>query len=218
MRTASLAVLAALSGSLLLGTGCHAKFKKHAPTIESVDVQVLTSSGPYVYLGRVDTGDSLLANIVDLAVNVNQMVNEVEIANRIMGAVDLNKTNIALEQGFANTLQDGPPFPYVSDGGAARMQMEVVSYGMEAPFIGAQASFTYDIRVRIYQGSERVYSARTNCSTAAGYPDSLSQALALVNNTQQIQLLNDEDIQWAFDAVAQWCGQEIVRKMRKHAG
>ncbi len=217
MRLPSLLPLL-LASSAWLGLGCHAKFKKYAPTIESVDVQVLTTSGPSVYLGRLDSGDGLLNNIVDLAVNVNQMVNEVQVANRIANAVEIAATNEALEGGFANTLRDGPPFPYVREGGAARVQMEVVSYGMNAPYLGAQASFTYDIRVRIYQGTERVYSARTSCDTAAGYPDSVSQALSLVNNIQQVNSLTDDEIQSAFDVVAQWCGQEIVRKMRKHAG
>ncbi len=209
---------AGLLSSAMLGTACHAKFKKYAPTIDSVDVQVLTSSGPSVYLGRLDSGEGLVADIVDTVVNVSQAVNEAQVANRIAAAVEIGRTNEALERGFARTLQDGPPFPYVEDSGAARVQMEVVSYGMQAPYLGAQASFNYDIRVRIYKGAERVYSARTGCDTAAGYPDELSQALDLVNNRQQIDALTDKEIQDAFDAVAQWCGQEIVRKLRKHAG
>lgn len=216
---ASAGLLLGLAASaLLFGTGCHAKFKKAAPTIDSVDVQVLINAGPQVYLGRMDSGDSLVANLVDLAVNVNQMVNEVQVADRIARAVDLHATNQALEQGFARTLGDGPPFPYVQDQAEARVQMEVVSYGMTAPFLGAQASFDYDIRVRIYQGTERVYSARTHCDTAAGAPTELSRALALVNNVQQFDMLTDPEIQQAFDDVAVWCGQEIIRKMRKHAG
>jgi len=203
----------------LLGPGCHAKFRKNAASLGAVDVQVLTDSGPTVYLGRVDTGNSLVANIVDLAVNVSQALNEADIARRIAQAVDLEKTNQALERGFANTLKSGPPFAYVPEGGNARVQMEVRHYGMTAPYLGAQASFDYDIRVRIYKADgERVYSAHTQCSTGAGAPPAVSQALGLVSNVKQIGTMTDDDIQGAFDVVGEWCGQEIVRKMRKHAG
>lgn len=218
MRQMSRWLPAMLLSALVVGPGCHAKFKKYAPTIESVDVQVLTTGGPSVYLGRLDSGEGLVADIVDTAVNISQAVNEIQVGTRIASAVDIERTNAALEHGFARTLDGGPPFPYVEDGGAARVQLEVLSYGMEAPYLGAQASFKYDIRVRIYKGAERVYSARTTCDTAAGYPSEISQALDLVNNRAQIDALTDEEIQAAFDAVAEWCGQEIVRKMRKHAG
>lgn len=212
-------LLLALTGSLLLGTGCHAKFKKAAPTLGQVDAQVIINSGPSVYLGRMDSGDSLVANIVDLAVNVSQAINEVEVADRIVNAVDVNRTNESMERGFAKTLGDGPPFAYVLDGAPATVQMELVDWGMIAPFIGAQAQFDYTIRVRIYKADgERVYSARTQCSTSAGAPPAVSRALGLVSNIKQIEMMSDEEIQGAFDAVGEWCGQEIVRKMRKHAG
>lgn len=218
MRPTSCLLLAAL-GSLLLGTGCHARFKKNAPTLGQVDAQVIINSGPSVYLGRLDSGDSLLANVVDLAVNVSQAINEVEVADRIQGAVDVSRTNEALERGFAKTLGDGPPFAYVLDNAPATVQMELVDWGMTAPFLGAQAQFDYTIRVRIYRSNgDRVYSARTQCSTGAGAPPAVSRALGLVSNIKQLETMSDADIQGAFDAVGEWCGQEIVRKMRKHAG
>lgn len=212
---APLALLLLLPAAL----GCHAKFKKHAPDIDQVDAQVLINSGPTVYLGRLDSGDSLVANLVDLAVNVSQAINEVEVANRIARAVDLQASNEALERGFARTLGDGPPFAYVLDGAPARVQMEIVDWGMTAPFLGARAQFDYTVRVRIYLADgERVYSSRTQCSTGAGAPPAVSQALGLVSNVKQLETMTDADIQAAFDAVSEWCGQEVVRKMRKHAG
>lgn len=219
MRNPLLLTLTAMSGSLLLGSGCHAKFKKNAPTLGQVDAQVLITSGPSVYLGRLDSGDSLLANVVDLAVNVSQAINEVEVADRIINAVDLERTNQVMEGGFAKTLGDGPPFAYIPADAPATVQMEVVDWGMTAPFLGAQAQFDYGIRVRIYKADgERVYSARTTCSTGAGAPPAVSRALGLVSNINQLEQMSDQDIQAAFDAVSEWCGQEIVRKMRKHAG
>lgn len=204
---------------LPLALGCHAKFKKNAPTIGQVDAQVLINSGPSVYLGRLNSGDSLVANIVDLAVNVSQVINEVEVADRIVNAVDLQSTNEAMERGFAKTLGDGPPFAYVLADAPATVQMEIVDWGMTAPFLGAQAQFDYTVRVRIYKADgERVYSARSTCSTSAGAPPAVSRALGLVSNIKQIEQMSDADIQGAFDVVGEWCGQEVVRKMRKHAG
>ncbi len=204
---------------LPLALGCHAKFKKNAPTLGQVDAQVLISSGPSVYLGRLNSGDSLVANIVDLAVNVSQAINEVEVADRIVNAVDLQSTNEAMERGFAKTLGDGPPFAYVLADAPATVQMEIIDWGMTAPFLGAQAQFDYTVRVRIYKADgERVYSSRTTCSTSAGAPPAVSRALGLVSNIKQIEQMTDEEIQSAFDVVGEWCGQEVTRKMRKHAG
>ncbi|MFT4623226.1 MAG: hypothetical protein ACI8PZ_001882 [Myxococcota bacterium] len=204
-------VLAALS--LLALPGCHAKFKRAAPAIGAVEVQVLTHGGPSVSLGRVNTGDGL----VDAVVNITQVVGESHTADRLAAAVDMERTNAALEQGLADTLATGHPFP-VSDSGDATLQLEVVDYGLETYALGAPASFDYDIRVRIYDGTERVYSARTRCDTAAGAPPPLASAIGVVNNRRQVERMEDAEIQAAFDAVAEWCGQQVVRKMRKHAG
>lgn len=215
MRKLSLLPLAAF---LLVGTGCHAKFKKHASSLGSVQTQVVNTGGVDVYLGRLNSGDGLVSAIIDTAVNVSQMINEAEVADRIVGAVDLGRTNAALAGGFDDGMGNGPPFSVEAE--APNMyQMEVLEYGMEAPYLGAQAVFTYNVRVRIYQADgERVYSARTGCSTAAGAPPAVSRALGLVSNIKQLDQMTDAEIQDAFDVVADWCGHEIARKTRKHAG
>ena len=48
--------------AVLASAGCHAKFKKHAPTLGSVNTQVLITGGPYVELGKV-SGVSIAGRI-----------------------------------------------------------------------------------------------------------------------------------------------------------
>ncbi len=206
----------------LATAGCHAKFKKYAPTLGSVRTQVIVTGGPTVDLGEMEgsgTGD--LGDAVAAVVNVVQAVKEVDLARRIADAVDVRQVNDAMEQSLADTLGSGPPFAWTADekSAGALLQVEVLSYGLQVPGIGLPGVFTYELRTRIYKpDGERVYSARTECSVDAGDPKAVSVALGAVNNARQIKEMSDEDIQAAFDSVAAYCGQELVRKMRKHAG
>lgn len=205
--------------ALVLLAGCHAKFKKYAPTLGQVSVQTVTTGMPYVNLGKASGGDTTAENVAATVVNVVQAAKEVDQTRRLAQAVRIQDVNAALEAGFAETLGGGPPFALVSHEAPARVQLEVLDYGLNVPFIGAPGEFTYTVRVRIYTaGGERVYSSRSTCSTAAGAPTGLASALGVVNNVRQLKDLTDEQINEAFTGTAHWCGSLIVTRMRKHAG
>lgn len=205
---------------LLALTGCHATFRRHAPQIDSMRVQAFATTAPHVRLGRLqDPG------LFSAAVDAYQGSQELRAERRLREAVEIGKINDALVSGVREALGDGPPFPYTDDPAAeATLQVEVLNYGLEVPFIGAQGTFEYDLRLRMYFEDpttsgipKRVYSARVNCNSAAGAPTEVSLAFGTVNNVRQVEQMNEDEIQDAFEVVAEWCAWEVVRKMRRHA-
>lgn len=223
--------LLALSLLVLLAPGCHAKFKKEAPTLGSVRTQIVTSGVPYVSLGHmgnpVSDGNTnttsaaeVLGALAATAVNINQDIQGAKLAQRIAGAVQITSVNQAFNQGVARTLGSGPPFAYSDDKSApATLQIEVLSYGLNVPYIGAPGEFTYDLRVRIYkQNGDRVYRARHSCAVGAGTPGIAESVLGVVNNIQEVKEMTDAQINDSFAAMADYCATTFVVKMRRHAG
>jgi hypothetical protein len=198
-------------------SGCHAKFKKHAAEVGQARVQVVVSGGPEVMLGRADVGST---GIVGAVVNVAQAVNEVELSRRIGGAVDVPAVAVSLESGIGEVLGGGPPFAYTNDPAApGLLELELLSYGLYAPYLGAPGSFTFEARARVYlPDGDRIYSKRLTCTAGVGDPELAAVALGFVNNTRQVQEMTDAEINDVFQAVAQGCGNQFVVKMRKHAG
>ncbi len=213
-----LSIAAAL---LLLLPGCHAKFKKHASSLGEVRVQTVLTGGPYVNLGKMHThsDDPALLQVAAAVVNTVQVVNEIDQTQRIYDAVHVSEVNRALETGLAQTLQDGPPFAYTDAGDApALLQVEVQSYGLNVPWLGAPGEFTYSLRLRIYDSTgDRVYNAWHTCEAGAGTPSAPEVVLSVVNNVRQLNEMSNADIHAAFETIAFWCGQEVVLKMRRHA-
>lgn len=209
-----------LALSLLALAGCHAKFKKEAPTLGAVRVQVLMTGGPEVNLGKMYNYDNDAAALVSTVVNTVQAVKEIDQTKRIAQAVQIDRVNEAMKQGLGQTLAGGPPFAYTDQENApALLQLEVMSYGLSVPWLGAPGEFTYDIRARIYKANgDRVYRARMECTVGAGDPDAAAVVLGVVNNVKQLKEMSDAQIQETFEVTANWCGQQWVRKMRKHAG
>ncbi len=215
-RTAAMAA-ALMLASPLMG-GCHAKFKKHAPTLGAVETKVYGVRQPTVNLGGSDLNQN--NSILEDAVAIYQMGKEAELERRMIMAVDPDAVQWSLEDGVANSLGDGPPFAWVSDEGRnAVLQLEVAEYGMNVSSLGAQGDFTYLVKMRIYTPeAKRVYRARTRCSLPVGDPDVFSRAFGGVNNVRQIKKMSDDQIQMAFEDMAKYCGDRIVAKMRRHAG
>jgi hypothetical protein len=204
---------ALLVGMLILG-GCHQRFKKNLGSIGDVRPQVLVTTGPSVMLGG-SSGDGLLA----AAVNVTQAVRSVNAADRLAEAVDVDRVNSAFAESLVQSLAGGPPFGTTPSPEASVLQVEVVSYGLQAPAMGMQGTFNYDLHVSIFKSDgSKVYNAHQGCNVAFGDASSLSQALGTVNNVKQINEMTDEQIQEAFEGAAAGCGQQLVMKMRQHAG
>lgn len=221
-----------LGAALAAMVGCHGKFKREVGSIADVKLQVVTAAGPSATLGKVgyfgdptpESRKEAAADAVGVAAatvfNVVQAVKEAEIRERIARAVDIGVTNSAMLTGVASTLGSGPPFEVVGMNESANvLQFEVLDWGLQVPAVGVQGSFTYRIRARLYkEGGDRVYSSRMTCDIAAGSPGATAQALLLVNNARQIKQMSDEELQAAFDAMAEYCGSVFVARLRRHAG
>jgi hypothetical protein len=204
----------ALLPCLLLATACHAKFKKEAPTLGAVRTQAVVSAPVDVELGKLSGND-----VVSAVVNVVQEVSEVGPEQRIARAVDLDRVNRALQNSFAETLGSGPPFGTTQDPKAALLQIEVVRWGLQVPYLGAPGIFNYDLNIRIYKpDGDRVYSAGLACNTGVGNPPPEARVLGTVNNLRQLEQMSDREIEKAFVSVARWCGTQLVTQMRRHAG
>lgn len=208
----------------ILASGCHAKFKKAAPFIDDINVQVVTSGGPYVQLGKVQApansngGSDLIGELAAAAVNVTQAFRGVNQTDRIYSAVDINDVNAYMTAGLADTLAGGPPFAYSEDTADATLQLDVTSYGVNVPYLGAPGEFTYSVQARMYNtDGKRVYRKNLTCTVGLGDPSTAAVVFGTVNNVQSLNEMTDAEINDAFRNVAAYCGQRFVLKMRKHA-
>jgi len=204
-----------LTAIALLMTGCHTTYRRALGELDTVNAQAFTTSAPTVNLGSLYEDD-----LVAMTVNTYQGVQENRAERRIREALRPEGVTTALVSSFGDALGSGPPLQYTtSPTSDATIQLEVTHYGMEVPFLGAQGTFDYRIRVRGYREDGRpFYRTRVNCSNAAGAPRDVSVAFGTVNNVRQLEQMSDAQIQSAFEKVAEWCAWEVVRKMRKHAG
>lgn len=209
MRHALYALLA-----LTLLPACHMRFKRMAPTLGPVHPEVHQVVQPNVQLGMMYDG-----GLVGDVVNVVQAGRSYELSRKLAERVDTDSTSAELERGVIDTVGEGPPFAITEEKGGSTLQIEVVDMGMEVYGLGAPGVFDYDLRVRIYRHDGKLaYKSRVSCTTAAGAPDAVSAMLWTVDNARQLEQMSDEDLQGAFDAVAYFCGGELARKLRKHAG
>ncbi|TNE84563.1 MAG: hypothetical protein EP330_29180 [Deltaproteobacteria bacterium] len=209
MRHALLALLA-----LSLGTGCHARFKKMAPTLGDVHPEVHLVTQPNVQLGGVSGG-----GVAGDVVNLVQVGRSYELSRQLAERVDTDSTSAELASGVVDVVGEGPPFSMTADKGGSVLQIEVVDMGMEVYGLGAPGVFDYDLRVRIFRDDGKLaYKTRLTCTTAAGSPDAVAATLFTVNNAKQLKEMSDEELQGAFDAVAHYCGSQLGLKMRRHAG
>jgi hypothetical protein len=214
---------------LLALLGCHAKFKRNAPDLHQVRVQIVTTGGPYVTLGRLDSEAYAPPGSVppevgmaaEAAVDIVQSINEYELAEDLARRVDPAQLSQTMTQGLLETIQNGPPFALTTDPQVKHtLQIEVTSYGLTVPHLGAPGQFTFDVQARLYRGDtgKRVYSTSLSCDSAAGDPEAAEVAFSVVNNVQELEDMSDEELQAAFNDMAYYCGTYFATRMRKHAG
>jgi hypothetical protein len=197
-------VLAAVAAS-----GCHAKFKKYAPTLGAVNPQVVVAGDPTVQIG---SSGSVVLDVVN-------GVRAVDVAEKIGRQVEIDQVNAAFSAGLDETLGSGPPFGTTDKKKAPKLQIEVTNYGLYVPEMGAQGELVYDLRVRIYTpDGERVYSTSLRCETPVDGADAISEVLGTRDNVGNVLDLRKREIQAAFDAAGDECGRELVTLMRRHAG
>lgn len=205
---------------LLLGTGCHAKFKKHAPHLGAVRPQVVHLTGPTVVLGGLEAEDGAPGeHVVEAVASIAQQVRGEMLADRLARAVDTEVVDTSLVVALDETLGSGPPFALTDDPSAPLLQLELTHYGLHVPAMGAQGRFEYHIRARIFlPDGTRVYTTHQSCSVPAGQPSPLARATNTVDNFRQIRRMSDAQITQAFAVAAETCGAALTARIRRHAG
>ena len=114
---------------------------------------------------------------------------------------------------------DGAPFNAQGKKKAPLFQIEVLDYGLDASNMGQQGSFFTNMRLRIYErDGRRVYASSYECHTGFADADVFSQLTGTVDNLKQLNELNDEQLQELFDWGLKECSQQVVARLRKHAG
>lgn len=214
MRALHLALLGLM---FVLSTGCHAKFKKYASTVGTARVQVIMTGGPYVELGKVYDED---AGLVGAVVNVVQEVRAIDQRERILNAVQVDQVNTALQQGLIETMGGGPPFALNTDPNTGPLlQLEIESYGLYVPYLGAPGEFTYTAKARVFLADgEKIYRKRLTCTAGVGDPSAGEVIFGVVNNVKELDKMTDADINRTFVDIARYCGGKFTIKMRQHAG
>jgi len=196
-----------------LSVGCHAKFKNAAPAIDAVNVQVLTTGAPFVKLGEVPIAVDDLG--LGEAINGYQQLRSLYHVGRIGEAVEPGAMEASLTHGIEATLSAGPPFGVTTAADAPLLQIEITDYGLSVPSIGAPGAFTAVAQACIYTpDGERVYRKNLNCRVSMGR----EEGEVFVNNVDTLKSMTDDEINQAMAEACYACGQELVLKMRQHAG
>lgn len=197
-----------------LTSGCHARFKKLAPTLGEVYPQVHVTNEPNVQLGGTSDGTA-----VGDVVAIVQAGREASLTQDLRERLDTETPAEALRAGVMDSIGSGPPFVITDEKTGSVLQIEVVDMGMEVYDIGSPGVFNYDLRVRLYRDDGKLaYKTRLHCTTDVGTPDPVAVALSTVNNAKQLKEMSDAELQAAFDTVARDCGEKLAVRMRRHAG
>ena len=214
---------------LLAVLGCHATFHKNAPDLHQVRVQVTMSGEPDVDLGKFDQQNQgpvsrtpQAGNMMEAqAMDAEQTATEMDLERALAHRVAPHPLTEKMTQGLLDTMQNGPPFALTTDPQVkSTLQIDVTSYGLSVPYIGAPGEFVFDVRARLTRGDNGkvVYSTSLRCDTEAGDPMASARALDAVDHVREIQRMSDEEHQAAFNDMAYYCGTYFATRMRKHAG
>lgn len=214
---------------LLALLGCHSTFHKNAPDLHQVRVQVTMSGEPDVNLGKLDQQNQgpvsrvpQSGNMMDAqAMDAEQTASEIDLERNLARRVAPQPLTERMTQGLLDTTQDGSPFALTTDPQVKHtLQIDVTSYGLSVPYIGAPGQFVFDVQARLTRGDtgKLVYSTSLRCDTEAGDPVASAVALDAVDHVREIEKMSDEELQAAFNDMAYYCGTYFAERMRKHAG
>ena len=214
---------------LLALFGCHAALHKEARDLHQVRVQVTVSGEPDVDLGKFDQQNQgpvsrvpSSGNAMDAqAMNAEQTADEIDLERALAHRVATPPLTEKMTQGMLDTMKSGLPFELTTDPTVKHtLQIDVTSYGLSVPYIGAAGEFVFDVRARLTRGDtgKVVYSTSLRCDTQAGDPAASAVAIEAVDHVREIERMSDEELQGAFNDMAYYCGTVFAKRMQKHAG
>jgi hypothetical protein len=208
---------------------CHGPFRKNAADLHQVRVQVTMSGEPDVDLGKFDQQNPgpvsrtpQAGNMTDAqAMDAEQTANEIDLERALSHRVAPHPLTENMTQGLLDTMKSGPPFELTTDPQVKHtLQIDVTSYGLHVPYIGAPGEFVFDVRARLVRGDtgKVVYSTSLRCDTEAGDPAASAVAIEAVDHMREIERMSDAELQGAFNDMAYYCGTYFAKRMQKHAG
>ena len=199
---------------LALTAGCHAKFAKAAPELDTSTLSIQFNGPPVVSLGS-SSDEGLIGAIA----NTVQAVRSMDQTARIQQAIQPDDVQAALRAGIVDGLKSGKPFSIVDgDTADAIARINVRRYGMFVDNIGDPGRFDFVAKLRVYgKDRKRVYGKRLRCTAGVGSPGMAASILQVVNNVKQLKSMSDEQINQTFVDIASYCGSLFTLKMQRHS-
>lgn len=206
---------------VLLGTSCHARFKKFARTADVVEMKAIVSGSATVDLaesGGNATG-SLAEAVVDSAVGAAAHIESGKVRSRLLNVLGPGEVREMVQADAVELLGDGPPFAAHGEPVDGTIQIEILDYGIAQS--GGGPTFFANYRIRGYRSSDskRIYSTSVSCSDQLFWtpntPGNIAGTAATINH---INRMSDEDLRAAIEAVIGRCTGNVIANMRRHAG
>jgi len=200
--------------ALMVLGGCHGRWVKAAPGIDTAELRVNVNGDAQVELGTVDDG-----GLVGAIINVAQAVKSADQTQRLRNAIQKKDMKAGFYRGLSSGLGEGPPASIADSGDTdALIVLNVRRYGMYVQNLGDPGTLDVIAKLKIYnKASERIYGKRLRCRTTFGDPALASVLFSTVNNVKQLKQMSDAEVNQTFVGIAEYCGDRFAMKMRQHA-
>ncbi|MEZ4318538.1 MAG: hypothetical protein R3F61_13580 [Myxococcota bacterium] len=203
---------------VVLLSGCHGRFRRSVDSLSEVRLAPDTRVEPDVDLGRIYTADPGVGGMMADSYNLSQMLRENRMSAIVTEKLDPDQVSSAFAFGIRERLGDGPPFAAV-DQADARIELNVVDWGLSAGGYPFPAMFTYKVRARgVRSDGTRFYRATFRCTGDAGEARWIDAFGFGTANARGLETLPAEVVQETFDKAAFQCGHQFAEKLRYHAG
>ena len=185
-------------------TGCHARYRKMAEHIGSVQPMIIDPGDPVVDVRRMGI-----------------MAKASRVEARLQRAIAPEQVAAALEA----SILDAPArfrLPHrISSRGRHRMRVEVLDYGIGMTARGPVAQTTIQVQIERKRDGARIYRASTTCAeplgSVAGIP---LPGLEQVRTLQALSVVHDmrrRQLRAAMLVGVERCGERVVDRMVRHA-
>jgi hypothetical protein len=200
--------------------GCHGRYKRNADSLGAVQVRVVTPVQPGVDVGggEVSAGEgTAVQDAVELGVDIAVVVLASRVEQKLQKAVKPELTEGALAGALAEDLEKAD-LPYaVKDKAKARMEVEVVDFGLSA--VNGAPSVYVVTRTRIWdRDGRKVYSSGETCELPVGealnLPFTDADELAAL---KRLEDLSPAQMRRLVQKTAGLCAARVARSLEKDA-
>lgn len=213
-----------LALALVALTGCHARYKKLAPSIGSVRPTVAQPGAPTLSLGSAATPEvsgDVIEDVVDAAVAVGTITQAPKAQGVLRRAIQPEEVAAALEASLMQSPMEAALPHKIGPNGKHVMQVRVNDYGVDVSG-GAPVFFTsVSVRIDRKRDGKRVYRATTTCTEPlTDMPDiplATVQKFQALQGLSEVAALTPEELEAIALTGIERCGQRVVERMARHA-